>query len=113
MISYITNWMGPICIRFYIDNGLSPYYELKYSKVLDSWFRCDFISQYYSGGRIDISGVPNEPYGTEFSVPIMKGEDWNRLSDWLDDFFTEELITFEELITEFEKTNPAIQWWKD
>lgn len=91
LISYSTNWMGPI---------------------RKSW--CDEHGDYWSGGRIDIRGVPDEPWGLEYGLPIMHTEDWNALSDWLDDLKTEELWSFDDIITQYEQQyNRKIRWLKD
>ena len=87
-ISYSTNWMGPINMKWIEEHG-------------DCW----------SGGRIDIYGVPNEPWGLEYGLPIMHTEDWNALSDWLWDFESEELIPYKELIAMFEEQyGKKIRW---
>ena len=91
MISYSTNWMGPIN---------------------KAW--CDEHGDYWSGGRIDIRGVPDEPWGLEYGLPIMHTEDWNALSDWLDNLETEKLWSFEDLIGNFQLIHDTkIRWWKD
>ena len=89
MITYSTNWMGPISLKWYRERGL-----LKEGSVEPT--------TYYSGGRIDIRGVPDEPWGLEYGVDPMHGEDWNHFSDWLDDFVTEELVPYNTLIEQFE-----------
>ena len=68
MISYSTNWMGPINQKWTEEHG-------------DCW----------SAGRIDIRGVPDESWGLEYGLPLMHVEDWNDFSGWLDDFETHEL----------------------
>lgn len=91
MVSYSTNWMGPI------------------SKA---W--CDEHGDYWSGGRIDIYGAPGEHYPIEYGLPIMHTEDWNALTNWLDSLETEELWSFEDLIGNFQLIhNTKIRWWKD
>ena len=89
MISYSTNWMGPINLNWYRERGL-----LEEGSVEPT--------TYYSAGRIDIRGVPDEPWGLEYGVEPMHGEDWNHFSDWLDDFETEELVSYNTLIEQFE-----------
>ena len=70
--------------------------------------------QGWSGGRIDIYGVPDEPYPLEYSLPIMRTEDWNEFSDWLDKFASEELLTYEQLIETYEETTERkIRWYKE
>ena len=49
-----------------------------------------------------------------FGVPVMHGEDWNALSDWLDNFKSEELVPYKELITMFEADyGKKIRWADD
>lgn len=88
MISYSTNWMGPINAQWIRENG-------------DHW----------AGGRIDISGT-SYTYGVEIGLPVMHQSDWNRFSDWLRTFETDTVWTITELTEEYEKTNPKITWWK-
>ena len=77
----------------------------------------DEITTHYCGGRIDIRGVPGDEYWNgwhEYSLPIMHGKSWNLLSDWLDDFTSETLLGYDELIQTFEKdTGHIIEWWED
>jgi hypothetical protein len=40
----------------------------------------------------------------------MRTEDWRRFGDWLDDFTSETMLSLEELVDEYEKTNPKIVW---
>ena len=90
LISYSTNWMGPI------------------SKA---W--CDEHGDYWSGGRIDIYGVPGEHYPIEYGLPVMHSEDWNDFSGWLDDFETHELWQFDDIIAQYEQeSDRKIRWWK-
>ena len=123
MITYSTNWMGPINLHWYRERGLTK----KVSKVLEEGRRFypkglgpndvweyDEITTYYSAGRIDIRGVPDEPWGLEYGVAPMHGEDWNALSDWLWDFETEELLPFNTLIEQFETHyGKRIRWADD
>lgn len=91
MISYSTNWMGPINEDWIAKHG-------------EGW----------SAGRIDIYGVPDEPWGTEYSLPPMRTEDWNDFSDWLDTIDTYDLWTYEDLIHNFERfIGRKIRWEDD
>ena len=75
---------------------------------------CDEHGDYWSGGRIDIYGVPGEHYPIEYGLPIMHTEDWYDFSGWLDDFETPELWKFDDIITQYEQEcNRKIRWWKD
>jgi hypothetical protein len=90
MITYRTNWMGPINSDWIKEHG-----------------------DYWAAGRIDIYGVPDEPYPIEYSLPPMHGEDWAGFSEWLDDFTTERLFSFDELIAQYEQeVGTVIRWWK-
>jgi hypothetical protein len=79
MITYSTNWMGPINSQWIKEHG-----------------------QGWSAGRIDIYGVPDEPYPLEYGLSPMRTEDWNALSDYLDTLQTKELLSYDELIEGFE-----------
>lgn len=90
MIRYSTNWMGPINKAWYINRGLEP------------WT--------YSAGRIDCRGGDLGRYGTEIGLDPMLGEDWVRFSEWLSTVETDALWTLEQLVEQYEKTNPKIRW---
>lgn len=91
MVSYSTNWMGPINQKWIEENG-------------DCW----------SAGRIDIYGAPGEHYPIEYGLPPMHRDDWNALSYWLEEMQTEELWTYEKLIEHFQYWyGKEIRWWKD
>ena len=91
MIHYHTNWMGPINENWIAKHGTG-----------------------WSAGRIDIWGVPDEPWGVEYSLPPMRTEDWNDFGDWLDRFCSEELLTFEQIIETYEEnTETKIRWCKE
>jgi len=121
-ISYSTNWMGPISLDWYRERGLTQ----QVWKKVESEFVADLrkmdigesylaeeITTHYAGGRIDIRGVPDEPYGLEYSLAPMRAEDWNRLSEWLDALETDDVWEFTHLIDMYEKTNPKIRWAKE
>jgi len=99
VIEYSTNWMGPISKGWYEQNGV------------------DHEKLNYSGGRIDVYGLDTREYWGgkhEYSLPIMRTEDWNDFSDWLDDFETETLWSFEQIMEEYlQDTGHVIRWWKD
>lgn len=85
--SYFLNWMGPI------------------SKA---W--CEEHGDHWCVGRIDISGIPDEPYGIEYSVPLMHKEDWNKLARFLWDLDIDCLYTKKELFEMFESKHGTIRW---
>lgn len=121
MISYSTNWMGPINMQWYEERGLT----CKKSYVLDEntflvdvgihkvgdVVEYDEITTYYSAGRIDIYNVPGEHYPLEYGLAPMHGEDWNDFSYWLESFQTHELWEFNDIITQYESaTGKKIRW---
>ena len=94
MITYSTNMMGPVSMDWYRKRGLT-----------ETVGEFEEVTTYYAGGRIDIRGVPGDEYWNgwhEYSVPIMHGEDWNALGDYLWDLATEELLPYDTLIEQFE-----------
>ena len=106
MISYSTNWMGPVSTKWYEDRnipyvmekskGVEPFPVREYKDYLES----------YSCGRIDIRGLDEEDgYWCgqhEYGVASMRSEDWDALGDWLYDFKSEELVPYDLLIEQFE-----------
>ena len=93
MITYSTNWMGPISVQWIQEHG-------------EGW----------SGGRIDIRDDTKHGYDgwDEYSLPPMRTEDWNALSDYLWDLTTEELLSYNELILQFETHyGKKIRWADD
>lgn len=102
MITYSTNWMGPVSMNWYRERGL-----------LDSK---GVITLYYSAGRIDIrdSTKPGYDGWHEYGLAPMHGEDWNDFSEWLDDFKSQELLDFDDLIAQYEEDRGRkIRWWED
>jgi hypothetical protein len=88
MISYSTNWMGPINEDWIAKHGTG-----------------------WCAGRIDIQGEPDNPWGSEYGVAPMRTEDWNALSDYLWDLRTDKLLSYEDLIEQFEEHyGKKIRW---
>ena len=90
MISYSTNWMGPINQKWIEEHG-------------DCW----------SAGRIDIrdSNKPGYDGWNEYSLAPMHNEDWNALSDFLDRLHDEKVLPYDTLITLFEaEYGKKIRW---
>ena len=103
MITYSTNWMGPINLHWYEERGL-----LEDDGVTPT-IR-------YSAGRIDIRDDSKSGYDgwDEYSVAPMNSEDWNALSDYLWDLTTEELLSYNTLIEQFETHyGKRIRWADD
>jgi len=50
----------------------------------------------------------------EYSLPVMNIIDWEDFSEWLDELETETLLSFNELVAQFEQTvGKKIQWLKE
>ena len=125
MISYSTNMMGPVSMQWYEERGLTKKVRevleeggTIYPKGLgpgDVW-EYEQVTTYYAGGRIDIRGVPGDEYWNgwhEYSVAPMHGEDWNDFGDWLEEYPTEELWEFDDLIAQYEKDSGTKIRWAD
>ena len=117
MISYSTNMMGPWNNRWYVERGLTRKATRTITTNIVKGYspgdtlEYDEVTTQYAGGRIEIRGVPDEPYGMEYGLPIMHGEDWQALGDWLDEFESEELVPYDSLIEQFENDyGKKIRW---
>ena len=111
-ISYSTNWMGPVSTRWYEENNIPYVLKTTSGKFGPATEYKDFTES-YSCGRIDIRGVPDEPWGLEYGLPIMHGEDCNALSDYLEELTTEELVPYNTLIEQFETHYGKKIRWKE
>lgn len=112
-IHYHLNWMGPVSMEWYENNNIPYNYVVKYSKHLGKEVSHKEYKDFYSGGTIDISGVPGEPYGVEYSVPIMHRDSWMLLGSWLKHWTTTYLPEREEILSKFEtQSRHKINWFK-
>ena len=114
MISYSTNWCGPVNMNWYRKRGLTHFITKTVesemiSRIRDlpigATYEIEVVHTHYAGGRIDICGLPEEDYYDgrhEYSLPIMCAEDWAALSDYLLGVKTEELLPYDTLIEQFE-----------
>lgn len=114
MVSYSTNWMGPISLCWFRERGMTRTVSVQITsqraaatrgvKVGERVWR-EEATEHWCGGRIDIYGLNDRDYyggRHEYPLPIMDGQSWRILSDWLEDFESEELLTFDELLGRFE-----------
>ena len=76
-------------------------------------FTSETITTHYSTGRIDVHGIPGEPYGDEIGVPPMLSTDWAMFSNWLDTVETASVWSLANLIEAYELKNPKITFRKD
>ena len=94
--TYFLNMTGPWKLDWYRVRGL-----LRNGQPIDIYF----------GGRIDIRGNTESPFGDEYSVSPMRSEDWNAFGDWLNLIETEYQWPRELLIRTFEEeTGITIRW---
>lgn len=101
MITYSTNFMGPINLQWYRDRGIA-------------FINKGTPATLYAGGRIDVYGVSeNDYYGgkTEIGLPIMTATSFNSLSDFLRGFKSSSLLTYDQIITlYYAEGNPKIEY---
>lgn len=95
---------------WYINRDLTE--RTKITTFSGEEIEIDLIKQRWAAGRIDILGTEEE-YPEEISVPLMLGSDWIEFNKWLTDFGSEEVLTLDQLVENYELTNPKITWWKD
>lgn len=88
MITYSTNWMGPINTAWIEEHG-----------------------PHWCSGRIDVYGTDN-PYPEEIGLPLMNGEDWYRFSRWISTISTETVWSLDQLVEEYGKIYGPIRWFK-
>ena len=97
MISYSTNWMGPVSTKWYEDRNIPEGIN-------------------YSCGRIDIYGLDEEEYWCgkhEYGLAPMRTEDWNDFSEWLDHITCKFMLKLDTLIHLFEITHKRKIRWAD
>jgi len=126
-VRYSTNWMGIANINWYKERGLTrkktvtlteKSLTVKFGKGKPGdTLEIDEVIQHYSCGRLDFwNPFDDSHYPDELGVPPMKAEDWLRFGDWLHKTSFECIdrpLNLEEIVTEYEKTNPKIQWAKE
>ena len=122
-VRYSLNWMGIANLRWYRDRNLldKRTITLTENSILvkqgnykpGDQLNIEEPRPSYSCGRIDIRGGDTGPYGEELGVPSMLGTDWNRFGGWLRTFETDDIWTLNQLVAEYEISNPKITWWKD
>jgi hypothetical protein len=109
--------MGPVNMKWYRDRGLTQTethiaeYDSMFYNVGEP-YTVTTITEQYSAGRIDITGIPDEPFGDDFSVPPMRAVDWARLGLWLDNVRTCSVWSLEDIVTayNFWSGHEPIQW---
>lgn len=113
MVSYSTNCMGPYSLRWYTENGFTGDPVTKWSEFLQREYKSVPILKHWAGGRIDVYGT-GEMYNPEIGLPIMEASHWNRFSEWLKTYKTEEQKTLDEILNAYYKDdNPEIEWFDE
>jgi hypothetical protein len=108
--------MGPVSINWYRDRGLTrtEHHVGEHDCMLYSAgeaFTTETITTHYSCGRIDVRGIPDEPYGDEIGVPPMLSTDWAMFGNWLDTVQTVSVWSLQDLTDAYEhQTNTKITW---
>jgi hypothetical protein len=120
MITYSTNWMGPVNMDWYRQRNLTvtktviQKEDSKFtSRKKGDIYEVEEITQQWAGGRIDIRGEGLGPYGGEMGLPIMRGDCYKQFSEWLDTFETDDVWTLAQLVELYERANPRIIWAND
>jgi hypothetical protein len=108
--------MGPVSLNWYRQRGLTQVehhvgeHDCMLYKAGEA-FTSESITTHYSCGRIDVRGIPGEPYGDEIGVPPMLSSDWRAFGDWLDGVQTMSVWSRADLVTAYEhRTNTKITW---
>src|SRR6056300_1209212 len=102
MVTYSTNYMGPISMDWFRKRGLTHFITETVksdviSKIKDlpigATYEIETVHTHYAAGRIDIRDSSKQGYDGwgEYAVAPMHGADWNLLSDWLWDLETTEV----------------------
>ena len=111
-ITFFLNWMGVMSNHWYEDNNISYTEETRYNSILGKEITTKRWKTHYSIGRIDIHGVPDEPYGISYGVPLMKDTSWGKLGIYLGSLELDYLPTVEDLFSMFEEsTQHKIEWF--
>ena len=113
MITYSTNFMGPISVKWYEDNKI-PYQSItRINPYTGNKTTIKKFMKQYAGGRLDVNGT-GEPFGQEIGVPIMEAESWNELQEFLWTFSSDKVLTLEQIVQALEdETGFRIVWFKE
>ena len=108
--------MGPWHLNWYRQRGLTQMAlktatENSMFYAIGETYTTESITTHYSCGRIDVRGVPDEPYGLEIGVPPMLSSDWQHFGNWLHDVQTASVWTLTDLVAAYEhQTGNKIIW---
>ena len=100
MITYSINWMGPINKKWLDENGshwaggrIDIREHVSLAHYTDEQLDAMSDEEYYSHFSID------PEYGEEYGLPIMHGEDFGKMREWLRTLKTEKLLPYTDLTT--------------
>lgn len=100
MVTYSTNFMGPISLQWYRDRGIS---------VLNGQPEVT-----YAGGRIDVYGLSEDDYyagKSALGLPVMTATSFNSFSRFLSSFRSDKQLTYNDLVKAYiEAGNPEITY---
>jgi hypothetical protein len=108
--------MGPWHLDWYRARGLTQKVTKTATEntmfyAIGETYTTETITTQYSCGRLDVRGVPDEPYGLEISVPCMLSSDWQHFGNWLHDVQTASVWTLTDLVAAYEhQTGNKIIW---
>jgi hypothetical protein len=88
MISYSTNFMGPINLQWYRDRNI-PFKNNTTPAIM------------YAGGRIDVYGLSEQDYyggTTSIGLPIMTAASFNAFSEFLSQLHSSSLLSYKDLV---------------
>ncbi len=101
MISYSTNFMGPVSLQWYRDRNI-PFIDKSTPAVM------------YAGGRIDVYGLPEDDFydgKTAIMLPIMTAASFNSLSAFLHGFKSSSPLSYYQLVSlYYAEGNPRIEY---
>lgn len=92
---YELKWLGPGLVSWYKDRGLSE------TRLNADGVEYEEVSTVYAGGVLIVDGV-------EHSMPIMHGDDWADLQEWLETL--EEGLSYEEVMEQMEER--GVRWYE-
>jgi hypothetical protein len=102
MISYSTSFVGPSDMYWYHKNG---------------FMEDDIVIDYWCGGHIEIRGLDQSEFKNgryKYDLPIMNEESWYKFTNWLERFKSKDLLSYDDLISKFERTkNHKIIWFEE
>jgi hypothetical protein len=120
--TYSTNVMGPWDLNWYRDRNLlkNVWITVETEEVanrrrmdIGEKYLIEEVTEQYAGGRIDIRGDTESPYGDEYSIAPMLMEDWIAFGNFLWDLETDVQLSYEQLIERFELWyGKKIRWAK-